>query len=85
MNALVTKSVVQQAMSVLTDAAPSNLAKTFCGRLPVSSPRAYRAFHTAAFSASAPLETYQQPHQNVTHFPELVSAFGERTFTACWH
>jgi hypothetical protein len=85
MNALLNRSVVQQALSVLTSATPHNLAKGFCGRSSVSSPSAHEPFCTAPFSACAPFETYQQPYQHVTHFPELVSAFGERVLADYWN
>jgi hypothetical protein len=85
MNALLTRSVMQQAMSVLTSATPNNFAKGFCGGSSVSSPSAYKPFCAAPFSARAPFETYQQPYQHVTHFPGLVSAFGERIFTDYWN
>jgi hypothetical protein len=83
MNALSTKPVLEHAVSLLAGTAPRNLAKT--RRLPISSFALCRRFVTFAFSANPSLRwMYQQPHQHVTCFPELVSASGERIFSAYW-
>ena len=81
MNAILTRSIVQQAVSQLTSA--NDLANASSGRSPVGAPAPsrYGLFYTAVLSASAPLETYQ----HVTHFPELVSALGERAFADYWN
>ena len=83
MNAILTRSIVQQTMSEFTSAAPNHLAKASSGRCPVDATGPSRSglSYTAVLSASAPLETYQ----HVTHFPELVSAFGERAFADYWN
>ena len=85
MNALFTRPLVQQAISVLMSAMPSDLAKSFRSRPPASSPGEYGPFCRVAFGANVPSDMYERPHQYVTHFPKLVSAFGERTFAAYWH
>jgi hypothetical protein len=85
MNALVSKPVLEHAMSVLMSAASGNSTKASCGRLPVSSFAMCMPFVSPASSANPSLHwMYQRPHEYVTCFPELVSAFGERAFSGYW-
>jgi hypothetical protein len=87
MNAILTRSIVQQTMSEFTSTAPKHLAKASSGRCSVDAPAPSRSglSDTAVLSASASLETYQEPYQHVTHFPGLVIAFGERAFADYWN
>ena len=82
MNALVTKSVVQQAMSVLTtqrQAIRQNIRGGF---------RSVRPAHTGLSilrhsARTLPISTASSDMLRISL--KLVSAFGERTFTAYWH
>jgi hypothetical protein len=81
MNVLLSRPVLD-AMSVFISTAPSDLASE--GRLPVSPFAPYRPIVVSRFGADSPQRwTYLEPQQ-LTHFPEFVTAFGERAFTAYW-
>ena len=75
-NALLSRPVVEQTISALMSALPSDSER---------SRRRFRTRLSAKYKSFVALHlAYHQSNQNITHFPELVSASGRRAFKSYW-
>ncbi len=76
MNAFITRPIVEHAVSLFTNATPRDFPKAF---------RKAACAPFIMFGARQSRRTYQQPCQDVTHFPDVVCALGRRAFESYWH
>jgi hypothetical protein len=75
-NALLSKPVLEQTISALVSATPSDSER---------SRHRFRTRSSAKYRSVVRLHlAYHQSDQNVTNFPELVSASGRRAFKSYW-
>ena len=75
-NALLSRPVVEQTILALLSALPGDSER---------SRRRFRTRLSAKYKSFVALHlAYHQSNQNITHFPELVSASGRRAFKSYW-
>jgi hypothetical protein len=80
---LVSRPVLEYAISVHASATTSNAAKMVSGHLPTSSFAVCKP-NLPCRANAAPRWMYLGIHQSVTYFPDLVTRSGERIFNAYW-